>query len=163
MATVTSPTALYIMSVYNEVGNILLKIGISNDVTRRKHQLGWRADVLYHTDYAQPRSIVMANEFLAQAYALVKVGRPDNFRKTVKITSGQSEVFLTDNVKQAQGFVFAAKKTMQKFGEDVHAIVAYAIAYIKKHLGYVPRDIYQKKTRLVETFELDKKEGKLNG
>ena len=163
MATVTSPTALYIMSVSDVIGNILLKIGISNDVTRRKNQLGYGIKVLYHTEYAQPRSLVMANEFLAQAYALVKVGRPDDFRKTVKLTSGQSEVFLTDNIRQARGFVFAAKKTMQKFGEDVHAIVAYAIDYIKYHLGSVPSDIYQKKARLLETFELDKKEGKING
>ena len=61
-------------------------------------------------DYRAPRAVVMATEMLAQAYAYLKVGRPTNYRQALPVRSGSSEFFNTDNIRQARGFVIAAKR-----------------------------------------------------
>jgi hypothetical protein len=59
----------------------------------------------------------MATEMLAQAYAYRKVGRPNNYRQVLPVRSGSSEFFNTDNVRQARGFVSAAKRMVNELAD----------------------------------------------
>ena len=91
----------------------MLKIGISNNVQRRAKEIG-SVLVEWNDNYRAPRTVVMATEMLAQAYAYRKVGRPKNYRQALPVRSGSSEFFNTENLRQAQGFVYAAQGRINK-------------------------------------------------
>lgn len=111
-------TALYIMRL--KAGSKydgLLKIGISNNIERRAKEIG-NVAIEYQGDYSAPRAIVMATEMLAQAFAYRKVGRPNNYRQALPVRSGSSEFFNTDNIRQARGFISAAKTRINYLADD---------------------------------------------
>lgn len=117
MAIKNFPTALYIMRLMaGSKYDGLLKIGISNNVERRAKEIG-NVGVEYQDDYKAPRAVVMATEMLAQAYAYRKVGRPTNFRQVLPVKSGSSEFYNTDNIRQARGFIGAAKRQVNRICE----------------------------------------------
>lgn len=126
-------TALYIMRL--KAGSKydgLLKIGISNNIERRAKEIG-NVAIEYQGDYSAPRAIVMATEMLAQAYAYRKVGRPNNYRQALPVRSGSSEFFNTDNVRQARGFISAARTQVNRMLKeyDIKQSVIDIIAYVK--------------------------------
>ena len=154
-------TALYIMRLDADCKyDGLLKIGISNNVERRAKEVG-SVSVEWNDTYRAPRAVVMATEMLAQCYAYLKVGRPKNFRKALPVRSGSSEFFKTDNISQARGFVFAAKKFVARFSdldisEQVKQIVLWVKYKFSKAKKRLPQSFNLEVTRIYQTLEQEK-------
>ena len=154
-------TALYIMRLDAESKyNGLLKIGISNNVARRVKEIG---NVKYEwmDEYRAPRAVVMATEMLAQAYAYLKVGRPKNFRQVLPVRSGSSEFFNTDNIRQARGFVIAAKryaKTLLHLNlmEQVAELIRWTKAKFQNARKRLPQSFRLEVARIYQTLEQEK-------
>lgn len=111
-------TALYIARL--QAGSKydgLLKIGISNDIERRAKEIG-NVVMEYKGEYKAPRALVMATEMLAHAFAYRKVGRPNNYRQALPVRSGSSEFFKTENIRQARGFISAAKTRINYLADE---------------------------------------------
>ena len=159
-------TARYIMRIKSE-GKYkgLLKIGISKNVVRRAREVGY-VSVEWNDKYRAPRAVVMATEMLAQAYAYLKVGRPTNFRQALPVRSGSSEFFNTDNIRQARGFVIAAKRyanTLVDLGCDIEKQVAELIRWTKakfQNAGKrLPQSVRLEVTRIYQALEAESKAG----
>jgi hypothetical protein len=154
-------TALYVLRL--DAGckyDGLLKIGISNNVARRVKEIG---NVKYEwmDEYRAPRAVVMATEMLAQAYAYLKVGRPKNFRQVLPVRSGSSEFFNTDNVRQARGFIIAAKryaKTLLDLNlvEQVAELIRWTKAKFKHAGKQLPQSFRLEVARIYQTLEQEK-------
>ena len=157
-------TALYVMRLKSDCKyKGLLKIGISNNVERRAREVGY-VSVEWNDDYRAPRAVVMATEMLAQAYAYLKVGRPTNYRQALPVRSGSSEFFNTDNIRQARGFVIAAKRfanTLVDLGYDIEKQVAELIRWAKakfQHAGKrLPQSFRLEVTRIYQVLEAENK------
>jgi len=155
-------TALYIMRLESE-GKYrgLLKIGISNNVERRAREVGY-VSVEWNDDYRAPRAVVMATEMLAQAYAYLKVGRPTNYRQALPVRSGSSEFFNTDNIRQARGFVIAAKRyannlshyPMEKIVEE---LIRWTKAKFQNAGKRLPQSFRLEVTRIYQALEAENK------
>lgn len=156
-------TALYVMRLDADCKyKGLLKIGISNNVQRRAKEVG-AVSVEWNDAYRAPRAVVMATEMLAQAYAYLKVGRPKNFRQALPVRSGSSEFFNTDNIRQARGFVIAAKrfaKDLADYGNSTKQQVEELIRWTKakfRHAGkQLPQSFRLEVARIYQTLEQEK-------
>jgi hypothetical protein len=156
-------TALYVMRLDADCKyKGLLKIGISNNVARRLKEIG---NVKYEwmDNYRAPRAVVMATEMLAQCYAYLKVGRPKNFRQALPVRSGSSEFFNTDNIRQARGFVIAAKryaKTLVDLGYDtekqVESLIRWTKAKFQNERKRLPQSFRLEVARIYPTLEQEK-------
>jgi len=89
---------------------------------------------------------------LAQVYAYVKVGRPDNYH-SLPVKSGSSEFFNTENEKQALGFIYAAIKQAKRLENDIKAIIEYALNYLRQKIGKIPSSYSMAVKRLTETID----------
>ena len=159
-------TALYVMRLKSDCKyKGLLKIGISNNVERRAREVGY-VSVEWNDNYRAPRAVVMATEMLAQTYAYLKVGRPKNFRQALPVRSGSSEFFNTDNIRQARGFVIAAKRyaqTLVDLGLTVEKQVAGLIRWTKakfQNAGKrLPQSFRLEVARIYQALEAESKAG----
>jgi hypothetical protein len=151
MAITNFHTLIYIARLNNSAFKRFLKIGISNDPTRRQREIK-NVTMEYLSPYYSSRSYAMAIELLAQVYAYVKVGRPDNYLN-LPVKSGSSEFFNTENEKQALGFIYAAIKQGKRLENDINAIIEYALGYLRQKIGEVPKTYDLAVKRLTETID----------
>jgi len=126
-------TAVYIMRLNKDDSKYdgLLKIGISNNISRRIKEIG-NVSCEWNDNYRAPRAVVMGIEMLAQAYAYLKIGRPNNYRQVLPVRSGSSEFFNTNNIRQARGFVIAAQRYANNLSHyPMEKIVEELIRWVK--------------------------------
>lgn len=150
-------TALYIARL--QAGSKydgLLKIGISNDIERRAKEIG-NVIMEYKDEYKTPRALIMATEMLAHAYAFRKVGRPNNYRQALPVRSGSSEFFNTENIRQARGFITAAKTQARRLSKDdlqktVYAIIDYVKGIFKAMKKRLPKSFTMEVVRIKQTL-----------
>jgi hypothetical protein len=164
MAIKNFSTALYIMRLNKEDSKYdgLLKIGISNNIDRRKKEIG-SVELEYAEDYRTPRALVMATEMLAQAYAYFKVGRPQNYRQVLPVQSGSSEFFNTTNIRQARGFVIAARTRVnydvfdpEAFFTEVQRVIQYVKDIFKRHGKRLPKSFRMEVVRINQILSQEK-------
>jgi hypothetical protein len=147
-------TALYIMRLNaNSKYDGILKIGISNNVERRKKEIGG-VEIEYQDAYRIPRAKIMATEMLAQAFAYRKVGRPTNFRQALPVRSGSSEFFNTTNIRQARGFVVAARRIAED--KEAAEIIDYVKLVFRDMKKRLPKSFRIEVARINQTLELEK-------
>ena len=128
------PSKLYIMTHPKVDG---CKLGLAINPKNRALGVGKNMSVILETKRIESDTME-AIEHLAQAYALVKYGQQSKLPK--EIVSGRSEFFRA-TVKQAQAFIGAAFAQAKRLGMDALAIASYALDFILKNLGKVPRNM----------------------
>ena len=104
----------------------------------------------------------MATEMLAQAYAYLKVGRPTNYGQALPVRSGSSEFFNTDNIRQARGFVIAAKRYANGLShypieEQVVELIRWAKAKFQHAGKRLPQSFRLEVTRIYQALEAENK------
>ena len=133
-AATMKDSELYIMSHPEVDGH---KIGLAVNAKSRARGIGKKMNICMVTKRIH-RDTMEAIEHLAQAYALVKYGQQPKLPK--EIVSGRSELFKCSE-KQAKAFIACAFRQAKKLGMDALEIATYALDYILKHLGKVPRNM----------------------
>jgi len=151
MAIKNFHTLIYIARLNNSAFKRLLKIGVTNNWEVRENNIK-NVTMEYLSPYYSSRSYAMAIELLAQVYAYVKVGRPDNYH-SLPVKSGSSEFFNTENEKQALGFIYAAIKQAKRLENDIKAIIEYALNYLRQKIGKIPSSYSMAVKRLTETID----------
>ena len=84
-----------------------------------------------------------------------------NFRQVLPVRSGSSEFFNTDSLRQARGFVSAAKKFVARFSdldiaEQIKQIVLWVKYKFSKAKKRLPESFRLEVVRIYQTLEQEK-------